>query len=67
MKSYTVYINGIPRGLIKAGSHKAAEKKAAKLCSTSPFLATPSAISVVQEEVDEVDEEGYYDPQTGWC
>lgn len=30
MKSYIVYVNGEERGLIKAGSHNSAEKKAQK-------------------------------------
>jgi len=58
MKTYTVYINGIPRGLIKAGSRKAAEKKAAKICETSPFFATPSAISVAVKNWWELGEVG---------
>jgi hypothetical protein len=28
MKTYIVYVNGIQTGMIKAGSHNAAEKKA---------------------------------------
>lgn len=31
MKTYIVYVNGNEVGLIKAGSHSAAEKKAQKL------------------------------------
>lgn len=30
MKTYIVYVNGVEVGLIKAGSHNAAEKKAQK-------------------------------------
>ena len=30
MKTYIVYVNGVEAGIIKAGSHNAAEKKAAK-------------------------------------
>ena len=30
MKTYVVFVDGIERGLIKAASHNAAEKKAAK-------------------------------------
>ena len=30
MKTYIVYVDGIEKGLIKAASHNAAEKKAAK-------------------------------------
>jgi hypothetical protein len=31
MKTYIVYVDGEERGTIRAGSHNAAEKKAAKL------------------------------------
>lgn len=30
MKSYIVYVDGVESGMIKAGSHNAAEKKAQK-------------------------------------
>lgn len=30
MKTYIVYVNGIEKGYIKAGSHNSAEKKAQK-------------------------------------
>jgi hypothetical protein len=30
MKTYIVYVNGDEKGMIKAGSHNAAEKKAQK-------------------------------------
>lgn len=30
MKTFIVYVNGLERGYIKAGSHNAAEKKAKK-------------------------------------
>lgn len=51
MKTYIVYVNGLERGYIKAGSHNAAEKKAQKKYCTSPYLATPSAVSVAYTEV----------------
>jgi len=51
MKDYIVYVNGLEVGYIKAGSHNSAEKKARKKYCTSPYLATPSAVSVVYTEL----------------
>jgi hypothetical protein len=51
MKIYIVYVNGIERGYIKAGSHNSAEKKALKKYCSSPYLATPSAVSVAYTEL----------------
>lgn len=51
MKTYIVYVNGIEVGTIKAGSHNAAEAKAQKKYCASPWLATPSAVSVAYTEI----------------
>ena len=52
MKTYIVYVNGLEqKGYIKAKNHNKAEEKAqAKYCS-SPYLATPSAVSVAYTEI----------------
>lgn len=51
MKNYIVYVNGIEVEIIKAASHNAAEKKAQKKYCSSPWLATPSAVSVAYTEI----------------
>lgn len=51
MKTYIVYINGMERGYVKAGSHNSAEKKALKKYCSSPYLASPSAVSVMYTEL----------------
>ena len=51
MKTFIVYVNGLERGYIKAGSHNAAEKKAKKKYCASPYLATPSSVSVEYTEL----------------
>ena len=51
MKTFIVYVNGLEWGYIKAGSHNAAEKKAKKKYCASPYLATPSSVSVEYTEL----------------
>lgn len=51
MKTYIVYINGLERGYIKAKNHNTAEDKARKKYCSSPYLATPSAVSVAYTEL----------------
>lgn len=57
MKTYIVYFNGVEVGLVKAGSHNAAEKKAQEKLveynAKSPaYLQLPlTAASVVYTEV----------------
>ena len=41
MKNYIVYFNGVEVGLVKAGSHNAAEKKALKLAAESNLKFKP--------------------------
>ena len=41
MKTYIVYINGMEVGMVKAGSHKAAEKKVQRLVSRARNLTNP--------------------------
>ena len=54
MKTYIVYFNGVEVGLIKAGSHNAAEKKAQKKAdkahAAAPFLPKVN-VSVAYTEV----------------
>ena len=54
MKTYMVYFNGVEVGMIKAGSHNAAEKKAQKLAdkqaAAAPFLPKIN-VSVAYTEV----------------
>jgi len=52
MKTYIVYVHGIEqKGYIKAANHNAAEKKAQKKYCSSPYLATPSAVTVTYTEI----------------
>jgi hypothetical protein len=50
MKTYIVYVNGEERGMLKAASHNAAEKKA-KAKYPKEVAANPSSVSVVYTEV----------------
>jgi hypothetical protein len=50
MKIYIVYVNGIEAGMIKAGSHNAAEKKAKKEYSKCSGVKTDN-VSVAYTEI----------------
>lgn len=50
MKTYIVYVNGEEKGMIKAGSHNAAEKKA-KAKYPKEAAANPLGVTVAYTEV----------------
>lgn len=56
MKTYIVYFNGVEVGMIKAGSHNAAEKKAQKKMEEAnakqpPYLPKITDASVAYTEI----------------